>query len=64
LFENGTSAFQVKERPAPQVEEKEKRIEFLENKMRTKDEVLAELMAEHVAFKKVLRSSDQEMGTA
>jgi transposase len=54
LFEKGASAFQVKERPAPQVEQKEKRIEFLEKKMQTKDEVLAELMAEHVAVKKSL----------
>jgi hypothetical protein len=30
------------------------RIEFLEKKVQTKDEVLAELMAEHVALKKVL----------
>jgi hypothetical protein len=34
------------------VEEKQKRIEFLEKKVQTKDEVLAELMAEHIAFKK------------
>jgi len=33
------------------VEEKQKRIEFLEKKVQTKDEVLAELMAEHVALK-------------
>jgi len=30
------------------VEEKQKRIEFLEKKVQTKDEVLAELMAEHI----------------
>src|ERR1700693_5215866 len=52
FFENGASAFQAKERPARQVEEKQKRIEFLEKKVQTKDEVLAELMAEHVALKK------------
>jgi len=39
---------------ARQVEEKQKRIEFLEKKVQTKDEVLAELMAEHVALKKSL----------
>jgi hypothetical protein len=44
------------ERPHRQVEEKQKRIEFLENKVQTKDEVLAEPMAEHIAFKKVLGS--------
>ncbi len=37
-----------------QVEEKQKRIEFLEKKVQTKDEVLAELMAEHIALKKTL----------
>jgi transposase-like protein len=54
FFENGAVAFQAKERPARQVEEKQKRIEFLEKKVQTKDEVLAELMAEHVALKKSL----------
>ena len=43
------------ERPARQVvEEKRKRIEFLEMKVQTKDEVLAELMAAHIALKKSL----------
>ena len=54
LFENGAAAFQSQERPHRQVEEKRKRIEFLEKKVRTKDEVLAELMAEHIALKKSL----------
>jgi transposase-like protein len=54
FFENGASAFQAKERPTRQVEEKQKRIEFLEKKVQTKDEVLAELMAEHIALKKSL----------
>jgi transposase-like protein len=54
FFENGVAAFQAKERPARQVEEKQKRIEFLEKKVQTKDEVLAELMAEHIALKKSL----------
>jgi transposase-like protein len=54
LFENGASAFQAKERPARQVEEKQKRIEFLEKKVQTKDEVLGELMAEYIALKKNL----------
>jgi hypothetical protein len=34
------------------VKEKQKRTEFLEEKVQTKDEVLAELMAEHIALKK------------
>jgi transposase-like protein len=54
LFENGATAFQAKERPIRQVEEKQKRIEFLEKKVQTKDEVLVELMAEHIALKKSL----------
>jgi transposase-like protein len=54
FFENGAAAFQSKERPARQVEEKQKRIEFLEKKVQTKDEVLAELMAEHITLKKSL----------
>lgn len=54
FFENGASTFQTTERPHRQVEEKQKRIEFLEKKVQTKDEVLAELMAEHVALKKSL----------
>jgi hypothetical protein len=54
FFENGAAAFQFDERPHRQVDEKQKRIEVLEEKVQTKDEVLAELMAEHIALKKVL----------
>jgi transposase len=54
FFESGAAAFQAQERPHRQVEEKQKRIEFLEKKVQTKDEVLAELMAEHIALKKTL----------
>src|SRR3981081_720345 len=53
-FENAAAAFKAKERFHRQVEEKQKRIEFLEKKVQTKDEVLAELMAEHLALKKTL----------
>ena len=42
FFENGAAAFQTTERPRRQAEEKEKRIEFLEKKVQTKNEVLAE----------------------
>jgi transposase len=55
FFENGAAAFQSKSRPDHQAEQ---RIEFLEKKIQTKDEVLAELMAEHVALKKILGSSE------
>jgi len=54
FFENGAAAFQTTERPRRQAEEKQKRIEFLEKKVQTNDEVLAELMAEHIALKKSL----------
>src|ERR1039457_3776092 len=52
FFENGAAAFQVNSRPDHHAEQQ--RIEFLENKIQTKDEVLAELMAEHIALKKSL----------
>ena len=54
FFDHGAAAFQGKQRPSRELEEKQKRIEFLEKKVQTKDEVLAELMAEHVALKKSL----------
>ena len=50
FFENGAAAFQTKSRPNHQAEQE--RIDYLEKKIQTKDEVLAELMAEHVALKK------------
>src|SRR5467141_1981869 len=62
FFENGAAAFSGKSRPGHQAEQQ--RIEFLEKKIQTKDEVLAELMAEHIALKKILGSSDQGVGTA
>jgi len=50
FFKNGAAAFQKKARIKPRAEQE--RIEYLEKKIQTKDEVLAELMAEHVALKK------------
>lgn len=50
FFENGAAAFQQK-KPTNHSAEQE-RIAYLEKKIQTKDEVLAELMAEHVALKK------------
>ena len=52
FFENGAAAFQTKARANHQPEQE--RIEYLQKKIRTKDEVLAELMAEHIALKKEL----------
>ena len=52
FFENGAAAFEnlPRHRRPPEQE----RIARLEQKIQTKDEVLAELMAEHVALKKSL----------
>jgi len=49
FFENGAAAFQPKARPNHSAEQE--RVAYLETKIQTKDEVLAELMAEHVAQK-------------
>ena len=50
FFENGAAAFQTRGRSSQQPQQE--RIEYLEKKIQTKDEVLAELMAEHLALKK------------
>ena len=50
FFENGAAAFQPKAWPNHSAEQE--RVAYLEKKIQTKDEVLAELMAEHVALKK------------
>jgi transposase-like protein len=50
FFENGAAAFQQRGRTNHQPEQE--RIAYLEQKIQTKDEVLVELMAEHVALKK------------
>jgi hypothetical protein len=50
--------------PPPSEPAEQQRIEFLEKKIQTKDQVLAELMAEHITLKKVLGSSEQGVGAA
>jgi hypothetical protein len=50
FFENGASAFEQKARTNHSAGHE--RIAYLEKKIQTKDEVPAELMAEHVAPKK------------
>ena len=50
FFENGAAAFQKKALTKPRAEQE--RIEYLEKKIQTKDEVLAELMAEYITLKK------------
>jgi len=52
LFENAVAAFQPKARAQHQAQQE--RIAYLEQKIQRKDEVLAELMAEHLALKKSL----------
>jgi transposase len=50
FFDNGAAAFQPKSQ-APNQAEKE-RIAQLEKKLQTKDEIIVELMGEHLALKK------------
>jgi transposase len=52
LFENGAAAFRVDSKRDENAQEK--KIEALEAKIRRKDEVVAELLADHVALKKSL----------
>jgi transposase len=52
FFENGAAAFQTKVRADHHAEQD--RIEYLEKRIQRKDEVLAELMGEHIALKKEL----------
>jgi transposase-like protein len=55
LFEEGAAVFEQPRRKSSRQEVAESRkIEALEAKMREKNEVLAELMGEHVALKKTL----------
>ena len=50
FFENGAAAFEQKARPKHSAQQE--RIAYLEKKIQTKDEILAELIAQHVALKK------------
>jgi len=52
FFENGAAAFEPK--GPPNHSAGQERIADLEKKIQTKDEVLAELMVEHVALKRTL----------
>ena len=52
FFENGAAAFQRKGDPA--VGEQRRTIEALRDKLRRKDEVVSELMEEHIQLKKGL----------
>jgi transposase-like protein len=62
FFENGVAAFQPKRPPNHSADQE--RVAYLEKKIQTKDEVLAELMAEHIALKKSLGNSDRGLDPA
>jgi hypothetical protein len=62
VFENRAAAFEQKARPSHSAEQK--RIACLEKKIQTKDEALAEPMAEHVVLRKTLGNSDWGLGSA
>jgi transposase-like protein len=53
FFDNGAAAFEGKA-GSGRLREEQRRIQALEQKLRRKDEVLSELMEEHVALKKRL----------
>jgi transposase-like protein len=53
FFENGTAAFE-RQPSRSRVSVEQKKIEQLETKLQRKDEVLAELMTEHILLKKSL----------
>lgn len=53
LFENGAAAFE-RQRPRSQAAKEQQVIERLEAKLQQKDEVIAEIMAEHILLKKDL----------
>ena len=60
FFENGAAAFDKAKKGAR--DQKTRRIENLEKKLQTKNEVLSELMEEHVKLKKILGSSERGVG--
>jgi transposase-like protein len=62
FFENGAEAFAQK-RPSNHSADQE-RIAYLEKKIQTKDEVLAELIAEHVTLRKRLGNSERGLSAA
>ena len=61
MFENGTVAFE--KHPKPQASAEKERIAALEQKIRRKDEVLGELMEEHVALKKLFGEFEGGVGS-
>ena len=54
FFENGAAAFERSSRSGKRGDAQQRRITALEEKLKTKNEVLSELMEEHVALEKSL----------
>ena len=63
FFEGGHAVFERRETD-PAARQAERRIETLERKLRQKDEVLGERMAEYAAGRKCLGASDRRVGRA
>jgi len=63
LFENGTAAFATKRKDSAQ-QKLERKVASLQAKIEQKNEVVAELMQEHVALKKVLGRFERWLGGA
>ena len=61
FFEQGAAAFERNGKP--KADKTQERIAALEAKLRRKDEVLGELMEEHVALKKNLGNSEGRLGS-
>ncbi len=60
FFENAAAAFEPRARRA--VDAKDRRITLLEQKLQRKNEVLSELMEEHLQLKKILGNSERSLG--
>ena len=54
FFENGTAAFEAAAKRPPREDGKDRQIAALQAKLTQKNEVVAELLQEHVQLKKVL----------
>ena len=61
LFENGAAAFQRSNRRGEDVQER--KVAALEAKLQQKNEVIAELMQEHVQLKKPLGTPERTLGS-
>ena len=60
FFENGAAVFEKNRKRAK--DQQSQKIESLEKKLQTKNEVLSELMEEHVKLKKILGSFKRDLG--